>query len=247
MLRRYQKIFSPAIGREMEILAFGHAGEPFIAFTNNGGNFYEFEDHGMVNALAKLIDDGKIRLYTVGNIDQETWYHTGLDPHWRGIRHSAYQDFILNNLIPFIRYDSKVEKGVGLVGVDFGAFHAVNFALKYPRNFNYALGMSGRYDLDKVCGRISESLEVYYNNPMAYIANLKGSELKKVRKNTYIALVSGQGHWDTTSYEETVRLGQLLEKAEIPYECDIWGNDVEPDWYWWQKQIVHHIEKRVES
>ncbi|MEM7033622.1 MAG: alpha/beta hydrolase-fold protein [Chloroflexota bacterium] len=247
MLRRYQKIYSPAIGKEMEILAFGHAGIPFIGFTNNGGQFYEFEDNGMIDVLANLIDDGEIRLYTVGNIDPETWYHTGLDPHWRGVRHSAYQDFVLNNLVPYIRYDAKSEDGIGLVGVDFGAFHAVNFALKYPRIFTYALGMSGRYDLDKVCGRLSESLEVYYNNPMAYVSNLSGQELKKVRKHTHLALVSGQGHWDTTSYDETTRLGELLEKAKIPHEVDLWGNDVEPDWYWWQKQIVHHIEIRLEQ
>ncbi len=246
MLRRYQKIYSPAIGHDMELLAFGHAGRPYIAFTNNGGPFYEYEDNGMINALAHLIDDGKMRLYTVGNIDKETWYHTGLDPHWRGVRHTAYQDFVLNNLVPFIRYDSTSKAGIGLMGVDFGAFHAVNFALKYPRNFTYALAMSGRYDIDAVIGRRSESLEVYYNNPMAYISNLSGLELKKVRKHTYIALVCGQGHWDTTSIDETKRIGKLFDKAKITHECDIWGIDVEPDWYWWQKQAVFHLEKRLE-
>ncbi|MEM8860895.1 MAG: alpha/beta hydrolase-fold protein [Chloroflexota bacterium] len=245
MLRRYQKIYSPAIGREMEVLAFGHAGKPFIAFTNNNGKFYEYEDNGMINALAHLIDDGEMRLYTVGNIDSETWYHTGLDPHWRGVRHTAYQDFVLNNLSPFIKHDAQVQKGLGLIGVDFGAYHAVNFALKFPRSFNYALAMSGRYDLDKVCGRKSESLEVYYNNPMAYVSNLKGQELKKVRKNTYITLVCGQGNWDTTSYDETNRLCELLTKAKVNHECDIWGLDVEPTWYWWQKQVVYHIEKQI--
>ncbi len=246
MLRRYQKIYSPAIGRDMELLAFGHAGRPYIAFTNNGGEFYEFEDNGMVNALAHLIDDGKMRLYTVGNIDKETWYHTGLDPHWRGVRHTAYQDFVLNNLVPYIRYDSTSKAGIGLIGVDFGAFHAVNFALKYPRNFTYALAMSGRYDIDAVVGRRSESLEVYYNNPMAYTSNLSGLELKKVRKHTYISLVCGQGHWDTTSIDETQRLAKLFKKAKVKHECDIWGIDVEPDWYWWQKQVVYHVEKRLE-
>lgn len=247
MLRRYQKIYSPAIGRDMEMLAFGHAGQPIIAFTNNGGPFYEFEDNGMINALAHLIDDGEIRVYTVGNIDQETWYHAGLDPHWRGVRHTAYQDFILNNLVPAIRYDSQPEAGIGLMGVDFGAFHAVNFALKFPRNFTHALGMSGRYDLDAVCGRTSKSLEVYYNNPLAYTANLSGLELKKVRKHTHISLVCGQGNWDTTSINETKRLAETLKKAKVSHEIDIWGIDVEPDWHWWEKQAVYHIEKRLET
>lgn len=228
----------------MELLAFGHAGVPLIAFANHGGDFYEFEDQGMVNALVNLIDNGQICLYTIGNIDEETWYHASLSPHWRGIRHSAYQDFILNNLVPFIRYESKDEQRIGLIGVGFGAFHAVNFALKYPQQFQYALGMSGRYDLDKVCGRLSSSLEVYYNNPMAYSANLKGDELEKVRENTHVTLVSSQGEWDTESYEETVRLGQLLAKAQISHECDIWGDDVDADWYWWQKQAVHHLKQR---
>ena len=133
------------------------------------------------------------------------------------------------------------------MGVDFGAFHAVNFALKYPRNFPYALAMSGRYDMDAVVGRRSESLEVYYNNPMAYASNLSGIELKKVRKHTHLVLVCGQGHWDTTSIDETKRLAKLLTRAKINHECDIWGLDVEPDWHWWQKQAVYHLEKRLET
>lgn len=246
MQRRYHKIFSPAIGREMELLEFGHAGTPIIAFPTGGSPFYELENNGMVNALAPLLDEGKIRLYLTSNIDTESWLHNGLDPHWRGVRHHAYQDFMMNNLVPYIRQDCADPKiRIALMGSDFGAYHAINFALKYPKIFHYALGMSGRYDIDAVCGRYSESLDVYYNNPVAYVPNLEGRELKKVQTNSHYTLVCGQGTWDETSLSETQRLADLFTRKKIKHTLDIWGHDVTPDWHWWQKQAFLHLDKAL--
>lgn len=39
MQRRYEIINSLAIGRSMQILAFGHYGAPVIAFPSGGGQF----------------------------------------------------------------------------------------------------------------------------------------------------------------------------------------------------------------
>ncbi len=46
MERAYYKQLSRRLGREMELLIFGHAGLPLVAFPTSGGRFYEFEDQG---------------------------------------------------------------------------------------------------------------------------------------------------------------------------------------------------------
>ena len=51
MNREYHKWKSSRLGREMELLVFGHAGMPVVVFPTSGGRFYEFEDRGMIGAL----------------------------------------------------------------------------------------------------------------------------------------------------------------------------------------------------
>jgi len=245
MRRRYEKIYSPAIGREIELLAYGYYGEPVIAFPSGGGRFHDFEDNGMIGAIAHLIESGKIKMYCPDGIDHESWLNHGADPHWRAVRHNAYQDFIVSNLVPAIREDCRnPDIKIALTGCSLGAYHASNFALKFPTIFHYALCMSGRYDLYDFVGD-SGSMEVYFNNPLAYINNLHGDSLEYVRGNTHLVLVCGQGAWEDKCLHETHRLADLFVQKGISHERDIWGHDVEHHWYWWRKQIVFHFDKTV--
>ena len=245
MNRRHEKIYSPALEREMDILAFGHFGSPIIAFPSGGGQFFDFENNEMISVLAPLIDDGKIKIYCPGSVDNSSWLDTGQDPHWRAVHYNRYQNFLVKNLVETIRFDcDSPDIKIGLVGCSLGAFHAVNFALKFPHLFNYALSMSGRYDLEKIMSAQSGSEEVYFNNPLAYGQNLHGNALEHVRQNTHIALVCGQGAWEEKCLDETHKLANLFAEKGISHERDIWGHDVEHHWNWWRKQIVHHLGKR---
>ena len=243
MHRRHETIYSPAVGRDLHVLTFGHYGAPVIAFPSGGGQFYDFENNGMIGALAHLIDGGKIKLYCPEGLDNESWLNDGADPHWRGMRHNAYQDFIVSNLIPAIRVDCRDENArVAVTGCSLGAYHAANFALKFPHIVHYALCLSGRYNIADVTGPTS-SEDVYFNNPLAYIPNLHGDALNHVRHNTHLALVCGQGAWEDKCLHDTHRLADLLVEKGISHERDIWGHDVEHHWHWWRQQIVHHLGK----
>jgi esterase/lipase superfamily enzyme len=243
MLRRFEKIYSPAIGRELGVLAFGHYGSPVIAFPSGGGQFHDFEDNGMIGAIAHLIEAGRVKVYCPEGLDSESWLNRGADAHWKAVRHNVYQDFIVSNLVPAVRFDCRSDHvRLALTGASLGAYHAANFALKFPDIFHYALCLSGRYDIDEVVGH-SESPEVYFNNPMAYVYNLHGNGLEHVRRNTHLALVCGQGAWEEKCLRDTHRLADLLSEKGISHERDIWGHDVEHHWTWWRKQITHHFSK----
>lgn len=245
MNRRYEKIYSPAIGHDMDVLAFGHYGAPIIAFPSGGGQFYDFENNHMIAALTPLINEGKIKVYCPPSLDNESWLNSGIDPHWRGVVHNQYQNFIVDNLVGAIRFDCRDDQArIGLVGCSLGAYHAANFALKFPHLFNYALCMSGRYDLEAIINAPSGSPEVYFNNPLAYVQNLHDGGLQLVRDQTHLALVCGQGAWEDKCLDETHRLANILAVKGISHERDIWGHDVEHHWFWWRKQVVHHLGKR---
>ena len=47
----------------MELLTFGHGGAPVIVFPTSMGAFFEYEDRGVVGALAEKLDGGALRLF----------------------------------------------------------------------------------------------------------------------------------------------------------------------------------------
>ena len=225
----------------MQVLAFGHYGRPLLAFPSGGGQFYDFENNGMIEAIAPLINDGRVKVYCPEGLDHESWLNEGADPHWRAVRHNDYQAFIMHDLVSAIRFDCRSEHiQIAVTGCSLGAYHAANFALKFPHIFNYALCMSGRYDLEQLTGPNGSS-EVYFNNPMAYAYNLHGEALDHIRHHTFITLVCGQGAWEDKCLAETHRLADLFVDKGIPHQRDIWGHDVEHHWYWWRKQLAHHL------
>ena len=51
MNREYHKWHSPALGRDMELLVFGHAGTPYLVFPTSMGRFFDYENRGMIDAV----------------------------------------------------------------------------------------------------------------------------------------------------------------------------------------------------
>ncbi len=103
--------------------------------------------------------------------------------------------------------------------------------------------------LDEVRGFLDghDDPEVYFHNPLAYVPRLEGEALERVRANTHLTLVCGQGMYEEGCIEETLMLGDLLAAKHIPHDRDIWGPDVKHDWVWWRRQAVHHMGRRYGS
>ena len=80
MNREYHKWFSNRLGREMELLVFGRAGEPVLVFPTSGGRFYDFEDRGMIAAVTDKIDAGQLQVFCVDSVDLESWYNRQIPP-----------------------------------------------------------------------------------------------------------------------------------------------------------------------
>ena len=59
----YYKEWSTVLGREMEFKVYGHAGVPVLALPARGGRFYDWENNGMPDAIAQLLNEGKVQLF----------------------------------------------------------------------------------------------------------------------------------------------------------------------------------------
>ncbi len=242
-MSRHELIPSAAMQRKMHLWCFGHYGAPLLVFPSASGMAHEWDAHGMVETLADLIAGGKIKLYCTESNVSEAWTDGEGDAAWRIERHKAFERYVVSELVPFIREDCRQpEIRLASSGTSMGAYYAANFTLKYPALFGYALCLSGRYDIGWLTDGFSNS-DIYFNNPMAYVPNLAGDDLERVRRGVHLALVCGQGKWENGNIESTQHFADLLEAKGIPHERDLWGHDVAHEWPWWRRQALYHLAR----
>src|ERR1700743_1843437 len=99
----YHKGCRPSLGRDMELLVFGHTGVPAVVFPTSQGRFYEFEDRGMVHAIVHKIENGELQLYCLDSVDSESWYNRNVPPRWRIARHVQYESYVMDEVLPLVR------------------------------------------------------------------------------------------------------------------------------------------------
>jgi len=247
MKKRLERIHSPQLERGISLWCYGEWGMPVLVFPTAAGMAHEWEAQGMLDSLAPLVDGGRIKLYCTESNVAEAWTRKENDPAWRIRRHDLYERFVVETLVPWIREDCRTSNiPIAVAGASLGAFYAANMALKHPEIFRWALCMSGRYAMTHFTDGFSDS-EVYFNNPLAYVSNLSGEPLERVRRATHLVLVCGQGAYEEGCIEETQALADLCHAKGIPHQRDIWGHDVSHAWVWWQRQAQYHLGRKFGS
>ncbi len=241
---KYERIPSDAMGRDVHLWRFGWWGLPILVFPSAAGFAHEWQKEGMIDTLSPLLRAGKIKLYCPESNVAEAFTKAG-DPRAKVAAHARYERFILDTMVPYIRRDCNLpDVRIGTVGCSLGGLYAALFALKFPEVFDWALCMSGRYETSQFLGG-HDSADVYFNNPLAFVPNLRGAALERVRRNTHLTMVCGTGQWEEGCIEETIALCDHFQEKGIPHHRDIWGRESAHHWSWWKKQCVHHLLRRV--
>lgn len=236
--------YSPRLGREMILKAYGHWGVPYVVFPCSRGRYFDYEGMGMISAISSFIDGGLIKLFCVDSIDGESWYNFGLSPAERNDRHEDYDRYVVDEVLPFVRDHCRTPDIRPMTnGCSMGAYHAVNFYFKHPALFAGTIACSGLYRLDRseFGVRPEEIPAVYYNSPLAYLRGLiEPWYLEQYRRGTII-VCAGQGAWDEEALADTRELEAICRERSIPAWIDIWGHDVNHDWPWWYKQMNYFL------
>ncbi|HJR44865.1 MAG TPA: alpha/beta hydrolase-fold protein [Actinomycetota bacterium] len=246
MRRDHLSLHAPAIGGDGDLLVYGHWGKPLLVFPSQQGRAWDYENNGMIGVLSHLIEAGRLKVYCVDSYDAGTWDRHDLPLEERARLHGSYEDWIVNHIAPWIHADCGGFTEIMTTGCSFGAYHAVNIALKRADLFPLAIGLSGVYDVSAV-GWGDRGDAVYFNNPMDYVTQLHGDHLEWLRSRVSLLLVCGQGQWEDTtgSLESTKAFAGVLGSKGIRHEMDLWGHDVAHDWPSWRNQIAHHIPRFV--
>jgi esterase/lipase superfamily enzyme len=228
----------------MALKVYGHWGRPLIVFPCSRGRYFDYEGLGMIKAIDRFIDGGKIKLFCVDSIDAESWYDYSVPPAERNRRHEAYDRYVTAEVVPFIRDHCRDPRIPILTnGCSMGAYHAVNCFFKHPDLFGGTLALSGLYRLDRdEFGLQSRDLEaVYFNSPLAYLPGVGDPATLERYRHNRIIVCAGRGAWDEEALTDTRELGRILEAKGVPAWIDIWGPDVNHDWPWWYKQMNYFL------
>ncbi len=244
MRRDHVSLDAPAIGGSGDLIAYGDYGRPLLVFPSQEGRAWDYENNGMIAALAPLIDQGRLKVYCADSYDAGSWDREDLSIEDRARLHGGYEDWIVNQVVPWIHTDCGGAVEIMLTGCSFGAYHSANFALKRADLFPLAICLSGVYDVS-LLGWGDRGDALYFNNPMAYVQHLAGDHLDWLRGRVSLLLVCGQGQWEDTTgaLESTVAFGRLCQEKGLRVEVDLWGHDVPHDWPSWRAQLAHHLPR----
>ncbi len=235
MNREYHRWFSPSLGRDMDLLIFGHAGARVLVFPSSLGSFFEWEDRGMIAELGQHLEEGWIQMFCVSSVDAESWYARWKNPGDRAWRQVQYDNYLLHEVVPLSR---QVNPNPFMIttGASFGAYHAVNFAFRHPHIVGRTIGLSGVYSIDRWTDGHSDD-NVYFNNPMAFIPNEHESDRLQALQRMDIILVTGA---DDPMRASTEELSSVLWNKGIGNAQRIWDGWAH-DWPWWRQMIAKYI------
>jgi esterase/lipase superfamily enzyme len=235
MHREYHRWHSPTLSRDMELLVLGHGGARVLVFPTSQGRFYEWEDRGMAGALGEHLARGWLQLICVDSIDAESWYARDKPPGERAARHDAYLRYVLQEVLPFSR-QRNANAYVIATGTSFGAYHAVNFALRNPHLVNRVIGMSGLYNIKELTGGYDDAT-VYAHDPSHYMVREAAPRWLDAVRRMDIILAIGR---DDPHYQDNVHLSNALWQRGVWHAFRTWDGWAH-DWPWWQDMIRHYI------
>ena len=218
----------------MELLSFGHAGARVLVFPTSMGRFFEWEDRGMIAALADQIDEGWIQLCCVDSVDSESWYAKRRHPGERAARHVQYERYVIEEVIPFTRINPN--PFLIVTGTSFGAYHAMNLALRHPEQVGRVIGLSGVYDIKQMTEGYSDDT-VYFNNPCDFLVHEHDANRLEQMRHLDIILATGR---DDAGRANNEYLSRLLWEKHIPHALRLWDGWAH-DWPYWTQMIRRYI------
>ncbi len=237
---RYYKHYSSHLGRDMEFKVYGHGGKPVMFIPCQGGRFFDFENFKMIDYWARFIEEGRCTVYSVDCIDNEAWAALDADKRWRIENHERWYNYIVNEMVPTIKYLSG-DQLILTFGCSMGAMHAANLFFRRPDLFSGTFAISGLYDSTMFFGDYMDDL-VYQNAPVEYLSNMPQDHYYlDMYNHRDILIVVGQGAWEGPLVNSTRWLESVVRNKGINARFEYWGHDVAHDWPWWFKMVEHYV------
>ena len=230
MNREYHKQYSHELGRDMESLVYGHAGQPILVFPTSMGRFFEYEDAGMIRALAGNWKRARSRssAWTASTARVGT---TKARIRERGSGGMCSMSAMCStSFLAYLKWKNWAPQ-IAVTGCSFGGYHALNFSMRHPDLVSACVTMSGSFDIRSFLDGYYDD-NVYFNNPPDYLSNM--SDEWFLSRYRQMKIVLGSSDWDMC-LDANVKMAAILDGKGIPHWLDIYGDNSKHDWPLWQR------------
>src|ERR1043166_5603691 len=246
MKRELTSWHSPSLNKEMPVVTYGpdsyRDGFALLLIPTAAADYLEYERFQLLDQLAPLINDGKVKVFSIDSINNESWLNNNMDPRHKSMHHRQWNDYVYHEVVPFIRNNTSQATPLITCGASFGALHSMNLFLKRPDIINGVIAMSGVYDLTEYTKGYFDD-DVYFNSPMHYMSNLTDHHiLEQIRQSKHIHIMTGSGSYEDPS--SSGKFARILYDKGIWYELDIWGQEWPHDWNTWRAMLPQYISSR---
>jgi esterase/lipase superfamily enzyme len=231
---------TPRLPQPARRARWGHFGPPVLVFPTAGGDFEEIERFQLVAALGGLIDNGRIKAYSIDAVATRAWLAATSSVQDCVSLEERYDSFLYEEVLQRIRVDCQDDHIEPiLVGASLGAATAVTTLCRHPDSFRAAIGLSGIYNggAKNSCDAASRG-----NSLIAYVATLAGAKLAQLKQRA-ITLGSGEGAYENP--DDSKRLADAFGAKDIACRFDLWGTARDHTWSTWRDQLPRLLAEQL--
>lgn len=240
-MKQSHRWHSPRLGQEILFCRWGHFGRPVLVFPTAGGDAEEIERMLMIKALTPLLEQGRIKVYSVDSVPPRHWSDTSVPGDVKARMQNAYDDFIAREVFPAIRRDCGDDSiEITTAGSSIGAFNAMATLCRHPEEVAQAICMSGTYDVHRFMkGLQLPNKDYHFASPMNFLPYLQGgAQLEKLQQRHAI-MCHGGGRWEDP--EQDWKMAAVLGTKGIPNRVDPWGEGYDHDWPSWRAMLPKYL------
>jgi esterase/lipase superfamily enzyme len=219
----------------MELLVFGHSGARVLVYPTSMGRFFEWEDCGMVGALAGHIERGWLQLFCIDSVDSESWYAKQLHPAARASRHQQYENYVVGEVMPLMWARNATPFTI-VTGASFGAYHAIDLTCRRPDLVNRVVALAGLYDIKRLTDGYTDE-RVFAHDPSHALIHERDAGRLAALRETDIILAIGR---DDPNRPDNEHLSRVLWSQGVWHALRVWDGWCH-DWPWWRDMIVRYV------
>lgn len=239
MHREIHRWYSPSLNKDMEIVVYGHYGYGLLMFPTAAADFLEYERFQLIAKISHHINSGKLKAFSINSINSESWLNNHMHPAHKAIRHQQYNQYIVEEVVPFIHNHCGSLVPIITTGASLGALHAANNFFKRPDIFAGTIAMSGSYDLKSYSKGFYDD-NVYFNSPVDYLPHWNDENMLGHMRKGSIIVASGQGSYEDPNASK--RLSDILNSRGVKHWLDLWGFDQPHDWPTWRSMLPYFLD-----
>jgi esterase/lipase superfamily enzyme len=238
--REIHKWWSPNLSKDMEIAVYGHYGYALLMFPTAAADYLEYERFQLIESISPFINDGKLKAFSINSINSESWLNRNMQPSHKAIRHQQYNQYVTEEVVPFIKRHCSDSVPIITTGSSLGALHAANSFFRRPDLFAGTIAMSGNYNLKYYTNGYYDD-NCYFNSPVDYLPHWNDENILNQLRHKSIIIASGQGSYEDP--DASRRLSDILNSKGIYHWLDLWGYDITHDWPTWRQMLPYFLRK----